>query len=71
MHSLPVSTSDFPWWGWLLWAVGCWTLAAISMLKLKAYLGGMREVVAFLSTAAGFYFLVMGIARFFNVGWMW
>ena len=68
MDSFPISPADLPWWGWLLCAAGCWTIAVLARFVLDDYLGDMAEVLGFLGTAAGVFCALMGIARFVNFG---
>jgi hypothetical protein len=68
MDPFPISPADLPWWGWLLCAAGCWTIAVLARFVLDDYLGEMAEVLGFLGTAAGVFCALMGIARFVNVG---
>ena len=67
MQSLPTSPTDLSWWGWLLYAAGCWTLAGVARFTLHDYLGDLAELLAFFSIAAGVFCALIGIARFINL----
>ena len=67
MDSFPISPVDLPWWGWLFCSAGCWTIAVVARFMLRDYLGDMAEVIGFISTAAGVFCALIGIARFITL----
>jgi hypothetical protein len=63
MDSFPISPGDLLWWEWLLWAAGCWSVAAAAKFILHDFLGDLAGLLSFVSITAGVFCALIGIAR--------
>ena len=63
MNHVPTSPFDLLWWEWLLCAAGCWSVAAAAKFILHDFLGDLAGLLVFVSTVAGVFCALIGIAR--------
>jgi hypothetical protein len=73
---VPISPSDLPWWGWLLWSIGAWVvtliaggICSVSYENKKDGAGCLALLVAIPSGLIAAGTGIMGVVLF--VKWIW